>query len=282
MLATVNTPEAPVAAFFDLDKTILAASSTLALGRTFRERGLVGPQTAARTAYAHAVYLLRGANHIQMERMKAFLAELVAGWEVEVVRAAVASALDTVLMPLVHTEATELIRWHQDNGRDVIIVSSGATEVVGPIGERLGVDDVIATRMQLVDGRYTGVIEFYAYGPTKAEAVRELAGRRGYRLEDCFGYSDSITDLPLLAAVGRPHAVNPDRRLHEHADTHGWPVLEFAPPAAGLPGVLRLSHRLTQASPQALGTASALGALGALGLSAGIGVAVVRRRRRRQ
>ncbi len=264
-----------MAAFFDLDKTILAASSTLALGRTFRDRGLVGPQTAARTAYAHAVYLLRGADHIQMERMKAFLAELVSGWETAVVSAAVDAAIQDVLMPLVHTEAAELIRWHQDNGREVVIVSSSAAEIVGPVGHLLGVDHVIATRMQVVDGRYTGVIDFYAYGPTKADAIREIAERRGYRLPDCFAYSDSITDLPMLAAVGRPHAVNPDRRLHEHADTHGWPVLNFAPPPGGLPGLLRL----TRPSPHALGT---VGAVGALGLTAGIGAAVIRRRRRRR
>ncbi len=267
--------DAPVAAFFDLDKTILAASSTLALGRTFRERGLVGPQTAARSAYAHAVYLLRGADHVQMERMKGFLTELVSGWDVAVVSAAVESALETVLMPLLHVEAAELIRWHQDNGRPVIIVSSGAMEIVGPIGERLGVDDVIATRMEVVDGRYTGVIDFYAYGPAKADAMRRIAVDRGYRLEECFAYSDSITDLPMLASVGRPHAVNPDRRLHEHADTHGWPVLEFAPPTAALP----LLMRLTRPSPQAI---RAGGAVGAVGLTAGIGFALARRRRGRR
>jgi phosphoserine phosphatase len=90
---------------------------------------------------------------------------------------------------------------------------------------------VVATRMEIAEGCYTGQIEFYAYGPAKAERVRELAAERGYRLADCSAYSDSITDLPMLEAVGHPHAVNPDRALRRVAQLRGWPVLAFS----GLP-----------------------------------------------
>jgi HAD superfamily hydrolase (TIGR01490 family) len=264
-----------VAAFFDLDKTILAASSTLALGRTFRELGLVGPGTAARSAYAHAVYVLRGADHVQMERMKQFLTELVTGWDVEVVSKAVEAALDEVLMPLLHEEAADLIRWHRDNGREVAIVTSSAEEVVGPVARRLGVEHVLATRMEIADGRYTGLVDFYCYGPAKAEAIRALAADRGYRLEDCYAYSDSFTDLAMLAAVGRPHAVNPDRRLHEHAQVHGWPVLHFEPPAAAVTRLIRV------APPTATTVGTIAGVAGVLALTASAAVAVTRRRRRR-
>ena len=260
------------AAFFDLDKTILAASSTLALGRTFRELGLVGPGTAARSAYAHAVYVLRGADHVQMERMKQFLTELVTGWDVTVVSKAVEAALDEVLMPLLHEEAADLIRWHRDNGREVAIVTSSAEEVVGPIAERLGVDHVLATRMAVADGKYSGIVDFYCYGPAKAEAIRALAAERGYRLEDCYAYSDSFTDLAMLSAVGRPHAVNPDRRLHEHAQVHGWPVLNFEQPAAAV-------TRLIRVAPP---TATTVGTVaGVVALTASAAVVVARRRRRR-
>lgn len=266
-----------VAAFFDLDKTILAASSTLALGRTFRDLGLVGPGTAARSAYAHAVYVLRGADHVQMERMKEFLTELVTGWDVAKVGEAVDDAVDGVLLPLVHPEAAELMRWHRDNDRDVVIVTSAAYEVVAPLLRRLGVEDrdIVATRMAVADGRYTGVIDHYVYGPAKAEAIRAMAEERGYDLEACWAYSDSFTDVSMLSAVGRPHAVNPDRRLAEHARQHAWPVLHFTPPQAAVSRLVRLAR---PSSTTAAGAAA--GALGVVALTAGAGWLAAQRRRR--
>jgi phosphoserine phosphatase len=100
--------------------------------------------------------------------------------------------------------------------------------MVGPIGNLLGASEVIATRMEVADGRYTGEMEFWAYGEAKASRVRELAGLRGYLLRDCYAYSDSITDLPLLEAVGHPRVVNPDRALRRIARMRQWPVLAFS------------------------------------------------------
>jgi phosphoserine phosphatase len=97
--------------------------------------------------------------------------------------------------------------------------------------------------MEVKDGRYTGRAQFYAYRPAKAQRVRELAQQRGYQLGECYGYSDSVTDLPLLEVVGHPRVVNPDRALRKVAKTRGWPVLAFRqtqaakrrPGGAGLP-----------------------------------------------
>jgi phosphoserine phosphatase len=142
---------------------------------------------------------------------------------------------------MIHAEAVELIEQHHAAGRDVVIVSSSGAEVVEPIGELLGADRVIATRMVVADGKYTGEIAEYAYGPYKATAIEALAAAEGYDLAACYGYSDSITDEPLLAAVGHPHAVNPDKALRRVATERGWPVLEFAEPAQrlGFPRVRR-------------------------------------------
>src|SRR5205085_3641990 len=124
-----------------------------------------------------------------------------------------------------------LIEEHHLAGRDVVIVSTSGAEVVEPIGELLGADQVVATRMVVgEDGRYSGEIEYYAYGETKAEAIRELAASEGYDLERCYAYSDSATDLPMLSAVGFPHAVNPDRALRREALARGWPTLDFHRP----------------------------------------------------
>jgi phosphoserine phosphatase len=86
---------------------------------------------------------------------------------------------------------------------------------------------VIATRMRIADGHYTGELECYAYGEEKAVQVRRLAAERGYSLPDCYAYTDSVTDLPLLEIVGHPRAVNPDRALRRIAAVRGWPVLSF-------------------------------------------------------
>ena len=88
----------------------------------------------------------------------------------------------------------------------------------------------MATRMVVEDGRYTGEIAFYCYGEGKVEAIRQLAAREGYALEHCYAYSDSITDLPMLEAVGHPTVVNPDRALRKEAAARGWPVLTFSRP----------------------------------------------------
>jgi phosphoserine phosphatase len=94
----------------------------------------------------------------------------------------------------------------------------------------LGVDHVIATRMVVEDGRYTGEIDFYAYGENKAVAIREMAQQHGYDLTQCWAYSDSFTDRPMLEAVGSPVAVNPDKPLRRHAAEQGWRLREFRRP----------------------------------------------------
>jgi len=111
-------------------------------------------------------------------------------------------------------------------------VSASGGEVVEPIAAILGADHVIATRMNVVDGRYTGDIDFYAYGENKASAIRELAQVEGYDLDASYAYSDSITDAPMLGAVGHAFAVNPDKALRRLALERGWGTLSFVRPVA--------------------------------------------------
>ncbi|WP_416045697.1 HAD family hydrolase, partial [Carbonactinospora thermoautotrophica] len=220
------------AAFFDLDKTIIAKSSALAFGKPLYQGGLINRRAVLKIAYAQFVYLIGGADHDQMERMRAYLSSLCAGWEARQVREIVAETLHDLIDPLIYDEAAELIEEHHDHGRDVVIVSSSGSEIVEPIGELLGADRVIATRLVVKDGRYTGDIEFYAYGENKAKAIKELAESEGYDLTRCYAYSDSITDLPMLETVGHPYAVNPDRALRREAMNRGWPVLVFSKPVS--------------------------------------------------
>ena len=220
----------PTAAFFDLDKTIIAKSSTLAFSREFQAGGLISRGAVLRSAYAQFVYLVGGADHDQMEKMRQFMSQLCAGWDVQTVKEIVGDTLHNIVDPLVYDEAVGLIEEHHLAGRDVIIVSTSGSEVVEPIGEMLGADKVVATQMEVEDGRYTGGITFYAYAENKATAIQELADEVGYDLERCYAYSDSITDAPMLEVVGHPHAVNPDRELRKLAASRGWPVLQFTRP----------------------------------------------------
>jgi HAD superfamily hydrolase (TIGR01490 family) len=220
------------AAFFDLDKTIIARSSALAFGRPFRAGGLINRRAALKAAYAQLVYLVAGADEDQMNRMRDYVTEMCAGWDVQQVKEIVAETLFDIVDPLIYAEAADLIEEHKASGREVVIVSSSGEEVVAPIGELVGADRVIATRMVVKDGRYTGEVGYYAYGPAKASAIRELADAAGYDLADCYAYSDSITDLPMLEAVGHPTAVNPDRALRRAAREQEWPVLVFSRPVS--------------------------------------------------
>ncbi|MDP9396015.1 MAG: HAD-IB family hydrolase, partial [Actinomycetota bacterium] len=220
------------AAFFDLDKTIIAKSSTLAFSRPFFHGGLINRRTVLKSAYAQFVFLTGGADHEQMERMRLYLSAMCTGWDVDQVRQIVAETLYDMIDPIIYDEAATLIEEHHAAGRDVVIVSSSGAEVVEPIGAMLGADRVVATRMVVEDGRYTGEIDFYAYGEGKAAAVRDLAQAEGYDLTRSYAYSDSVTDVPMLETVGHAYAVNPDRGLRREAAARGWPVLVFTRPVS--------------------------------------------------
>jgi HAD superfamily hydrolase (TIGR01490 family) len=256
------------AAFFDLDKTVIAKSSALAFGRPFYRDGLISRRDVVKSAYAQLMFRLGGADEQTMARTRDYLAALCKGWQVEQVRQIVAETLHDLIHPYVYAEAAALIEEHQAAGRDVVLVSASGEEIVRPIGELLGVADVIATRMAVVDGRYSGEVEFYAAGPHKVEAVRQLAAERGYDLTESYAYSDSITDRLLLECVGHPTAVNPDRGLRKLATEQGWPILEFRNPVP-------LGRRLRQ-RPAVPVAAAAIG----VGVGVAIGIAWYGRHRR--
>jgi HAD superfamily hydrolase (TIGR01490 family) len=231
------------AAFFDLDKTIISRSSSLALSRPLYRAGMVSRGQLLRGAYAQLVYLLVGADEDKMERLKEGMLALTKGWDRTQVEALVRDVLFDVIDPYVYQEALDLIALHRSEGRRIYVVSSSPEEVVRPLAAHFGASGVIATRAEVDDqGRYTGGLAFYAYGDQKAEAIRELAERLGMDLEGSYAYSDSITDLPMLEVVGNPVAVNPDKELRRESEERGWQVRDFRRP-------VRLRTRLAQAVP---------------------------------
>jgi HAD superfamily hydrolase (TIGR01490 family) len=247
------------AAFFDLDKTILATSSALAFTRPFYRGGLISRSDVIRSAYAQFIFLASGADHDQMETMRRYMSELVTGWDVARVRDIVAETIDVIIDPTVYDEAVALIEQHRAAGRDIVIISSSGTEVVEPIGARLGADLAIGTQLAVEDGCYTGEILFYAYGEGKAQAMRDLAAERGFDLAHCYAYTDSVTDLPMLDAVGHPTAVNPDAELRRIAQERDWPILDFARPVS-------MRSRLSIERKQAVAAGAAAAAVSAVAL----------------
>ncbi|MCL3837951.1 HAD family hydrolase [Aeromicrobium duanguangcaii] len=253
------------AAFFDLDKTIIARSSTLAFSKSLFAEGLLSRRSVLRSAYAQLVFSTGGADHDMLEKMREEISKMVTGWDAQTVRQIVREALYEVIEPLVYAEALELIEQHREAGNDVIIVSASGSEMVEPIAQMLGATHAIATRLEEVGGRYSGRILQYCYGPNKVTAMRELAEREGYDLSRSFAYSDSATDVPMLEAVGHPFAVNPDKGLRRRATEEDWPILTFERPTALRS---RLLPESTTGKAMALGGLAASASLLALGISA--------------
>ena len=219
------------AAFFDLDKTIIAKSSVLAFGRPFYREGLLSRRAIAKSVYAQLVYMLVGADEEKMEKVRVAMSAMTRGWNRDHIASIVRETLEEVIEPIIYAEAIELIEDHHAAGREVVIVSSSPGEVVEPLKEFLGADRAIATVAQVDEkGNYTGELEFYAYGPTKAEAIAKLAARDGIDLDASYAYSDSVTDLPMLESVGHPVAVNADRDLAKVAQERGWETRNFERP----------------------------------------------------
>jgi HAD superfamily hydrolase (TIGR01490 family) len=215
------------AAFFDLDRTLLSRSSSLALARPFRKRGLIGRRQLVAAVIAQAVFVRVGAGHGRVGQTADSAMTVLQGLPVELIQEIAEEAWVPVLRPLVYREAVDLAAEHSERGEPVYIVSAALQEVVDTIARNLKLDGALGSRAETRDGVYTGRLERRLYGPAKVEALVELAEARGLDLRESTGYSDSYTDLAFLEAVGRPVAVNPDRALRRIAAERGWPVVRF-------------------------------------------------------
>jgi HAD superfamily hydrolase (TIGR01490 family) len=218
-------------AFFDLDKTVIAKASIAAFGGPFYRGGLINRRLVVRAVVSQLIYLHLGASEQKLARVRESMLTLTKGWDQTLIRQIVREALEETVEPIIYAEALDLIEEHRAAGHRVYLVSASPEEIVEPLAEHLGVDGCIATRAVVDDkGRYAGEMEFYAYGPFKADAMRELAEADGLDLSASYAYSDSYTDLPMLEAVGHPVVVNPDRVLAKVAKEREWEVMQFTKP----------------------------------------------------
>ncbi len=222
-----------VAAFFDLDRTILPDSAGMHLAAGLIEAGLVeGWERRGAQLFRPVAAVLRetyrrtGETWLSVQMARRGMRGL-AGRPVERLRAAGEQIVGR-LEERVFSEARTLIASHKARGHMVVVASSTWRGVVEPLARRLGADRVLATDYAVEDGRFSGdLLGAWLFGPAKAVAVRELAEREGILLSESYAYTDAWYDRFLLEEVGHPRAVNPDVALRALALTRGWPVLEF-------------------------------------------------------
>jgi HAD superfamily hydrolase (TIGR01490 family) len=216
------------AAFFDLDKTVIAKSSMVALGPEFHARGLLHRRTLVWAVVSQMMFMRFGADEDKLAKIRESVLKVTKGWDRDEVRALVEETINEVIEPLIYDEAIELIDQHLSDGDEVYLVSMAPEEIVGPFAELLGITGCISSKATIdSEGKYTGELDFFAQGDNKALAIKELAAQRDIDLDESFAYSDSATDVPMLESVGHAVVVNPDRALAKVAAERDWPTLSF-------------------------------------------------------
>lgn len=215
-----------VAAFFDMDKTLLTASSGwLYLKWLWQTRQLPLHQWI-HIAWQVALYII---GAIDFPRLMSRLMIRVAGSSESEAWRMSKAWFETALRHAIAPGGPERIAFHKQQGHHVAIVSAATPYAVKPIAEALGLGDAfLATELEVIGGCFTGkVLQPACFGPGKVARTRGYAEAQGIDLAASYFYSDSASDLPLLDAVGRPVAVNPSSKLARIAKKRGWPILKF-------------------------------------------------------
>jgi HAD superfamily hydrolase (TIGR01490 family) len=215
------------AAFFDLDRTLMAGSSGLYWARAARGAGLLTRRRMARYGWENVKFRLQGSTDQATDRVRREVGEMIAGQRVATLQRLAPKVLAGVL-PRLYPQVLDVAYAHQDAGRPVYICTAASQEMAEMLATVLGFDGAVGARSEIVDGRYTGrAAGPFTYREGKAQAIRELAEREGIDLSASYAYSDSESDLPMLRAVGHPVAVNPDARLRRVAREAGWEIMRF-------------------------------------------------------
>jgi len=219
----------PAAAFFDLDNTVLRGAAMYHLARGLQERRFFGRRQLARAAWWQLYFRLVGVEdpaHMAEARRRAlaFIANRKTG---DLERLA-AEIVDDKILGKVWPDTLAMAEGHLAADEEVWLVTAAPVEVATVVAERLGLTGALGTVPERAGDTYTGLlVGDLLHGQAKATAVTELAAERGLDLERCAAYSDSHNDIPMLSLVGRPCAVNPDGRLREYAQEHGWRVRDY-------------------------------------------------------
>jgi HAD superfamily hydrolase (TIGR01490 family) len=216
------------AAFFDLDKTLMAGSSGMQFARVATRQGIVSRRQLASWGFEHLRYRLRGTTDERTGEVLRVARELIAGVPAKTVDRMGPEVMAAIL-PRVYPQMLDEVYAHQDAGRATFIVSAAGNGVVELLAAVLGMEGGIGTRYEVdEEGDFTGRFDGpFVYGPGKVEAMEAFAAEHGIDLAASYAYSDSLSDLPMLRAVGNPVVVNPDPPLAELAKQEGWQTMRF-------------------------------------------------------
>jgi HAD superfamily hydrolase (TIGR01490 family) len=239
------------AAFFDLDKTLMAGSSGMQFARIAAKQGIVGKRQLASWGFEHLRYRLRGTTDERTAEVLKVARELIRGMPERTIDRMGPEVMAAIL-PRVFPQMLEEVYAHQDAGRPTFIVSAAGNGVVEQLAHVLGMDGGIGTRYETeTEGNFTGSLDGpFVYGEGKVVAMREFAALHQIELAESYAYSDSLSDLPMLRAVGNPVVVNPDPPLAAIAREEGWQTLHFE----------RLGRRLVALAVTLLATVAGFGA----------------------
>jgi HAD superfamily hydrolase (TIGR01490 family) len=215
------------AAFFDLDRTLMAGSSAYHFGRASYKAGRLSRRQLARDGLEQLRFRVRGSTDAAVHALMDRIMEGIKDRPVSDLARLVPDTLAGIL-PRIYPQMIEVVREHQDAGRPCYIVSAASQEMVQVLAGVLAMEGGIGTPSEVRDGVYTGNLAGpFAYGEGKAQALQEFAAAESFDLAESWAYSDSASDLPMLEAVGHPVAVNPDAALLARARTEGWEILRF-------------------------------------------------------
>lgn len=216
------------AAFFDLDKTLMAGSSGMQFARVATNQGIVSRRQLARWAAEHLRYRLRGTTDERTVEVLKIARDLIRGVPARTI-ARMEPEVMAEILPRVFPQMLAEVHAHQDAGRPTFIVSAAGNDIVESLARVLGMEGGIGTRYEVdTDGNFSGRLDGpFVYGPGKVEAMEAFAAAHDIDLAASYAYSDSLSDLPMLRAVGNPVAVNPDPPLAQIAKQENWQTLHF-------------------------------------------------------
>jgi len=216
------------AAFFDLDKTLMQGSSGFQFARAVREAGLMSRRQLVSDGIANLRYRLKGAGDEQAEALRARIATSLEGMRVRDLQRLGVHVMQRIL-PRLYPQMLTIAYAHQDAGRPVYIVTAASQDMAEMLARVMTFDGALGSSLsEIEDGVYTGRPSgTFLYGPAKAVALEQLAAREGFDLSQCYAYSDSFSDAPMLRAVGHPVVVNPDADLDALARDGDWEILRL-------------------------------------------------------
>jgi len=217
------------AAFFDVDNTLIRGSTIYFLGRGMYQRGYFTKKDISRFVLANLRFRLTGKeNKEEISRFQDAATDFIGGHNVKDIEAIAQQIYDEFVSPAMWQGTIDIAQTHIANGVEDYLVTAAPEDMATLISTRLGLTGALGSKAEIKDGLYTGQMNgALLHGKEKAVAVRELAEKKGFDLEDCFAYSDSSNDLPLLQCVGHPSAINPDALLGLRAMAEGWPIHDF-------------------------------------------------------